>query len=117
MQEWFNAPEQKQPSTLDYTLQIQSDSERPVVRKCLGSVSDKLPLILTPMLPFEQAKQNLGRLAQAMQLSVSVLGVNDATANASKLGRRETFVYLSKDDIIDPTWRRVSEKLISQQFL
>jgi predicted secreted hydrolase len=68
------------------------------------------------MLPFEQAKQNLGRLAQAIQLSVTLLGVDDAMANASKLGKRETFVYLSKEDITDPTRRRVTEKLISQHF-
>jgi hypothetical protein len=91
------------------------ESAEAVVRR-LGAVSDKLPLIFTSMLPFEQAKQNLGRLAQAIQLSVTLLGVDDAMANASKLGKRETFVYLSKEDITDPTRRRVTEKLISQHF-
>ena len=65
-----------------------------VVRR-LGAASDKLPLIFTSMLPFEQARQNLVRIAQAIQMSVTVLGVEDAMANASKLGKREAFVYLS----------------------
>jgi hypothetical protein len=78
--------------------------------------SDKLPLIFTSMLPFEQARQNLARLAQALQMSVTVLGVEDAMANASKLGKREAFVYLSKEDIAEPTRRRLTEKVISQHF-
>lgn len=86
-----------------------------VVRR-LGTVSDKLPLIFTSMLPFEQARQNLARLAQTLQMSVSLLGVEDAMANTSKLGKREVFVYLSKEDIAEPTRRRLTEKLISQHF-
>lgn len=86
-----------------------------VVRR-LGAASDKLPLIFTAMLPYEQAKQTLARLAQAMQISATVLGVEEAMANASKLGKREAFVYLSKVDIADPTLRRSTEKVISQHF-
>jgi hypothetical protein len=37
-------------------------------------------------------------------------------ANASKLGKREAFVYLSKEDIAEPTRRRLTEKVISQHF-
>lgn len=91
------------------------ESAEAVVRR-LGAVSVKLPLIFASMLPFEQAKQNLGRLAQALQLSVTALGVDEAMANASKLGKRETFVYLSKEDITEPTRRRLAEKVISQHF-
>ena len=86
-----------------------------VVRR-LGGVSDKLPLIFTSMLPFEQARQNLARLAQSLQMSVTVLGVEDAMANASKLGKREAFVYLSKEDIAEPARRRLTERVISQHF-
>ncbi len=82
----------------------------------LGTSSNKLPLIFTSMLPFEQAKHNLGRLAQTLQIPVTVLSADDATANASKLGKRETFVYLSKEDIAEPARRQLAEKVILQHF-
>lgn len=86
-----------------------------VVRR-LDAISPRLPFIFTSMLPLDQAKQNLARLAQALQIPATIFGVEEAAANASKLGQRQTFVYLSKEDIADPARRGQTEKVILQHF-
>jgi hypothetical protein len=82
----------------------------------LKSVAPRVPVLFAAMLSLEQARPALERIAKQAGIQANVIGIDAAPAAAAQLGRQETFLYLSKDDITSPERRATAARLIQRHF-
>ncbi|OHC75761.1 MAG: hypothetical protein A3H24_06380 [Rhodoferax sp. RIFCSPLOWO2_12_FULL_60_11] len=82
----------------------------------LKSMAPRTPVLFAAMLSLEQARPALERIAKQAGLQANVLGVDATSAAAAQLGRQETFLYLSKDDLTFPERRATAARLIQRHF-
>lgn len=82
----------------------------------LRSVTPRTPVLFASMLSLEQARPALERMAKQAGLAASILGVDATPAAATQLGRQETFLYVSKDDLTAPERRTMAARLIQRHF-
>lgn len=82
----------------------------------LRSAAPQVPVLFAAMLTFEQARPALERIAQSAGLAPTLFGVDAAASVAESLGRQETFLYFSKDDLTVPARRAVAARLIQRHF-
>lgn len=82
----------------------------------LKSVAPRVPVLFAAMLSLEQARPALERIAKQAGIQANVIGLDAAPATAAQLGRQETFLYLSKDDITSPVRRATAARLIQRHF-
>lgn len=81
----------------------------------LKSLAPRIPILFAAMLPLEQARPALERIAKQAGIAVTILGI-DAAPAAAQLGRQETFVYVSKEDLTSPERRTMAGRLIQRHF-
>jgi hypothetical protein len=82
----------------------------------LKSVAPRVPVLFAAMLSFVQARPALERIAKQAGIQATFMGVDPTPAAAAQLGRQETFLYLSKDDLTSPERRSAAARLIQQHF-
>jgi len=82
----------------------------------LKSVAPRVPVLFAAMLSLEQARPALESIAKQAGIQANVIGIDAAPAAAAQLGRQETFLYLSKDDITSPERRAIAERLVQRHF-
>lgn len=82
----------------------------------LKSMAPRTPVLFAAMLSLEQARPALERIAKQAGLQANILGVDATSAAAAQLGRQETFLYLSKDDLTFPERRAIAARLIQRHF-
>lgn len=82
----------------------------------LKSVAPRVPVLFAAMLPLEQARPALERIAKQTGIQVNILGVDATPAAAAQLGRQETFLYVSKDDLTSLERRTTAARLIQRHF-
>lgn len=82
----------------------------------LKNMAPRTPVLFAAMLSLEQAPPALERIAKQAGLAANILGVDAAPAVAAQLGRQETFLYLSKDDLTSPERRTLAARLIQRHF-
>lgn len=82
----------------------------------LKSMAPRIPVLFAAMLSLEQARPALERIAKQAGLQANILGVEATSAAAAQLGRQETFLYLSKDDLTFPERRAIAARLIQRHF-
>lgn len=82
----------------------------------LKSVAPRVPVLFAAMLSFEQARPALERIAKQAGIQATITGVDPTPAAAAQLGRQETFLYLSKDDLTSPERRSAAARLIQRHF-
>lgn len=68
------------------------------------------------MLGFDKSKGSLERLAKTVGIQATILGVAAENANAAALGNPDTFLYISKDDLADPTQRAIALWMVQRHF-
>ena len=90
-------------SAEDVFLQLRKDAPR-------------VPVLFASMLSLDNARQGLERIAKKAGLQANILGVNATPAAAAQLGRQETFLYFSKDDLASPERRVMALRLIQRHF-
>ena len=78
--------------------------------------SPHTPVLFAAMLDFEASKSNLTRLAEQAGIHATILGVAAANESAAALGKPDTFFYVSKDDLADPTRRAIASRMIQRHF-
>lgn len=74
----------------------------------------RLPVLFASMLDFEQALPALQRVATAAGIEAELLGVDDH--HSTRLGRQETFLYFSKQDLADADRRTTASRMIRKHF-
>lgn len=82
----------------------------------LKSMAPRTPVLFAAMLSLEQARPALERIAKQAGLQANILGVEATSAAAAQLGRQETFLYLSKDDLTFPERRATAARLVQRHF-
>ncbi len=76
----------------------------------------RTPVLFAAMLDFEASKSNLARLAEQTGIQATILGVAAGNEAASALGKPDTFFYISKEDLADPTRRAIASRMIQRHF-
>lgn len=82
----------------------------------LRSLAPRVPVLFAAMLPLEQARPALERIARQAGLPATLLGIDATSVAAAQLGRQETFLYVSKDDLTSPERRIMAGRLIQRHF-
>lgn len=82
----------------------------------LKSVAPRVPVVFAAMLSFEQARPALARIAKQAGIQANIMGIDPTPSTAAQLGRPETFLYLSKDDLTSPERRAAAARLIQRHF-
>lgn len=86
------------------------------VLKRVRSSALKLPLVFAGLLSFEKYQQTLERLAQQTGFSGEGLAVAVETEASKMLGSPQGWLYVSKDDLLDPTRRELAARLLKRHF-
>lgn len=83
----------------------------------LKSLAPRVPVFLfAAMLTLEQARPALERIGKQAGIQVNILGIDATPVAAAQLGRQETFLYVSKDDLTSPERRASAARLIQRHF-
>lgn len=76
----------------------------------------RTPVLFAAMLDFDASKNNLTRLAEQSGIQATILGMVACNESASALGKPDTFLYISKDDLADPARRVIASRMIQRHF-
>ncbi|OGB49811.1 MAG: hypothetical protein A2535_00550 [Burkholderiales bacterium RIFOXYD2_FULL_59_8] len=82
----------------------------------LKRLAPRVPVLFAAMLSLEQARPALERIAKQAKLQVNITGIDPTPVAAAQLGRQETFLYVSKEDLTSPARRSTAERLIQRHF-
>lgn len=82
----------------------------------LKSAAPRVPVLFAAMLTLQQARPALERIAKQAGMEPSIVGVDASPATGAQLGRQETFLYFSKDDLTSPERRAMAMRLIQRHF-
>jgi len=92
-----------------------ADSAEGVFLK-LMKAAPKVPVLFASMLSFQQARSGLERIASSSGVQVNLVSLEATPVEASLLGRQETFLYLSKDDLSSTERRALASRLVQRHF-
>lgn len=76
----------------------------------------RVPVLFAAMLDFAKMRSELERLAKSTGIETTILGVDPASENHPALGKPNTLLYLSKDDLTAPERRAIAARLIQRHF-
>ncbi len=82
----------------------------------IKSVAPRVPVLFAAMLSFEQARPALERIAAQTGVQATMVGIDATSAAAAQLGKAETFLYFSKDDLTTPERRSAAARLVQRHF-
>lgn len=82
----------------------------------LRQSASRAPVLFAAMLGFDKSKGSLERLAKNACIQATILGVAAGNENAAALGKPDTFLYISKDDLADPTQRAIALQMVQRHF-
>lgn len=75
-----------------------------------------VPVMFAAILPFDESMAGLKRLAEHAGVQATILGVATENERATALGKPDTFLYISKDDLADPTRRAIASRMVQRHF-
>lgn len=75
-----------------------------------------VPVMFAAILPFDESMVGLKRLAEHAGVQATSLGVAAGNENAAVLGKPDTFLYISKDDLVDPMRRAIALRMVRRHF-
>ncbi len=76
----------------------------------------QLPVLFAAMLDFSAMKGALRQIAKASEIEASILGVDAASENHPDLGKPNTLLYLSMNDLVAPAKRALAAKIVQGHF-
>jgi len=82
----------------------------------LRQTAPDVPVLFAGMLALDKSTPSLLRLAQHMGVEVTIAGVAPGFEHAIALGKPQTFVYLSKDDLADAARRAIAQRMVQRHF-
>jgi|GEM_PF-5704133 len=75
-----------------------------------------MPVLFAGLLDFDKASGALDNIAKNMGITATILGLDTAINAPSALGRPDTLLYVSKDDLSDDNRRRLTQDLVRQHL-
>lgn len=79
-------------------------------------VAPRIPVLFAAMLDFAKMRGELERLSKSSGIEATIIGVDPANENHPALGKPDTFLYLSKDDLTVPERRVTAARLVQRHF-
>lgn len=76
----------------------------------------RIPVLFAALLPLDKYKSSLERVAKLAGIQATILGVAAENENALALGKPDTFLYVSKDDLADAPRRAIALKMVQRHF-
>lgn len=76
----------------------------------------RVPVLFAAISSLDKLHGSLERIAKNAGIEATILGVDAANENASALGKPETFLYVSKDDLLDAHLRGIALRMIQRHF-
>lgn len=98
------------------SLAISAGESAEEVLKRLRQGAQRIPVLFAAMLGVDEIRGSLERLAKNAGIQATILGVAAGNENAAALGKEETFVYISKADLADPTRRAIALRMVQRHF-
>lgn len=82
----------------------------------LRQQAPRVPVLFAAMLALEKIQSSLERIAKQAGIQATILGVAMGNESLTALGKPETFLYISKDDLADKTRREIASRMIRRHF-
>lgn len=82
----------------------------------LRQAAPRAPVLFAAMLGFDKSQDSLERLAKNAGIQATILGVATGNENVAALGKSDTFLYISKDDLADTTRRAIASRMVQRHF-
>lgn len=76
----------------------------------------RVPVLFAAILPLNKNQGSLERLAKNAGVQATIIGVAAGNENAAALGKTDTFLYISKDDLADPASRAIASRMVQRHF-
>lgn len=76
----------------------------------------RVPVMFAAILSFDASLSGLKRIAEHAGVQATILGVSAGNENAAALGKPDTFLYISKDDLADPALRAIASRMVQRHF-
>ncbi|MBC3885913.1 hypothetical protein [Undibacterium griseum] len=74
------------------------------------------PVMFASILSFDESIAGLKRLADHVGVQATILGVSAKNEYSAALGKPDTFLYISKDDLADSTRRMIASHMVQRHF-
>lgn len=82
----------------------------------LRQAAPEVPVLFAAMLALDKSAPSLERLALHAGIEATIVGVASGHEHAAALGKPQTFLYLSKDDLADAPRRALALRLVQRHF-
>lgn len=82
----------------------------------LRQAAPRVPVLFAAMLGFDKSQDSLERLAKNAGIQATILGVATGNDNVAALGKSDTFLFISKDDLADTTRRAIASRMVQRHF-
>ncbi|RUP25715.1 MAG: hypothetical protein EKK45_18435 [Curvibacter sp.] len=92
-----------------------SQSAQEVFARLRGA-STRTPILFASMLPLEKIASTLDAIAKQTGFAANILGASSPSSTWGGLGKQETFLYLSKDDLDAPERRAILAQMARRHF-
>lgn len=76
----------------------------------------QVPVLFAAMLALDKLECSLQRIARKAGVQANILGVAAANENIAILGKPDTFLYISKDDLADAPRRAIAARMVQRHF-
>lgn len=76
----------------------------------------QVPVLFAAMLALDKLQGSLQRIARQAGVQANILGVAAENENAVILGKPDTFLYISKDDLADASRRAIAARMVQRHF-
>lgn len=80
----------------------------------LRQAAPRAPVLFAAMLGFDKSQDSLER--KNAGIHATILGVATGNESAAALGKPDTFLYISKDDLADATRRAIASRMVQRHF-
>lgn len=78
--------------------------------------ASRCPVVFAAMLPLNKVRTSIERIVQNAGMPATTLSVSLDNMNSVSLGKPETFLYISKDDLVDSHRRQIASHMIQRHF-
>lgn len=82
----------------------------------LRHAAPSLPVLFAAMSPLSTLRASLERLAKMAGVHAIILGIDAANATSTALGHPDTFLYFSKDDLVDERKKAIALTMLKRHF-
>jgi hypothetical protein len=82
------------------------------VLSVLRTLKPGLRIAFAALRSLQQVTPDICRIASAIGISASVVGVDSVSTSARFVGQSTCFVYISKDDLVDPVRKQKARSLL-----